>query len=117
MVKKTKKKQKTINPKNNDNQCFQFVVTAALNDEQIKSHSERRTKVKPFTEQCNWKEIDFPSNKKDWKRFELNNKSVAFNILFVSHNNQTHKNQEILLVITNGEKWHYIAVNKLFALL
>ena len=36
--------------------------------------------------QLAWKEIDFPSHSKDWKKFEPNNKSIAFNILYVSHN-------------------------------
>ena len=68
------------------------------------------------------KEIDFPSNKRDWKKFELNNKSIALNILYVPHNtenirhackskyNLEHENQVILLMITDGEKWHYLAV-------
>ena len=33
-----------------------------------------------FIDQHNWKEIDNPSYEKDWKKFELNNKSNAFNI-------------------------------------
>ena len=27
----------------------------------------------------NWKEINFPSHKKDWKKFESGNKSIALN--------------------------------------
>ena len=30
-----KNKKTTINPKNNDDKCFQYALTAALNDEQI----------------------------------------------------------------------------------
>ena len=30
--------------------------------------------------------IDFPSQGKDWKKFELNNKSIALNILHVPYN-------------------------------
>ena len=40
--------------------------------------------MKPY--QYNWKEIDFPSHRKDWNKFELNNESIALNILYVSHN-------------------------------
>ena len=43
-------------------------------------------KTKPFSDQYNWKEIDFPSHKKGWKKFELNNKSMVLNILFLSYN-------------------------------
>ena len=48
--------------------------------------------MKPFVDQYNWKKISFPSNKKDWKKFELNNKSIALNILFVSHNSEEIRN-------------------------
>ena len=80
-----KNKKATINPKNNDNKCFQYALTVALNYEQIKSHPERISKIKPFIDQYNWKEIDFPSHSKDWKKFKLNNKSIAPNIFYVPH--------------------------------
>ena len=91
--------------------------TVALSYEQIKSHPERISKIKPFIDQYNWKEIDFPSHKKDWKKFESNNKSIALNLLHVPHNtekmrhaykskyNLNRKNQEILLMITDDKKW------------
>ena len=80
-----KNKKATINPKNNDDRCFQCAVALALNHEQIKSHPERISSMKPFIDQYNWKEIDFSSHKKDWKKFESNNKSTALNILYVLH--------------------------------
>ena len=40
----------------------------------------------------NWKDIDFPSTSKDWKKFELNNE-VALNILYVPHNTKKNKNR------------------------
>ena len=63
----------------------------------------------------------------DWKKFE-SNKSIALNILYGPHNaekirhaykskyNLTRENQVILLMITDGEKWHYLAVKSLSAL-
>ena len=69
----------------------------------------------PFTDQYNWKEINFPSHKNDWKRFESNNKSIALNILFVpykskeirhpykSKHNLNRENQQILLMITDDK--------------
>ena len=71
---------------------------------------------------------EFPSNKKDWKKLELNNKSIALNILYLPYNaeeirlayrwkhNVNCKNQIILLMITDGEKWHYLSVKTLSAL-
>ena len=125
MVKKQKSNNKS---KNKDGKCFQYALTVALNYGQIKDHPERISKIKPFTDQYNWKEIDFPSHGKDWKKFESNNKSTALNILYVPYNTEkirhaykskyhlTRKNQVILLIIADGKKWHYLAVKSLSAL-
>ena len=75
-----KNKKATINSTNNDGKCFQYAVTVALNYEQIKKDPQRISKIKPFIEQYDWKEIDFPSHKRDWKKFKLNNKLIALNI-------------------------------------
>ena len=62
-----KNKKATINPKNNDNKYFQYVLAVALNYEQIKKDPQRISKIKPFIDQYNWKEISFPSPKKTGK--------------------------------------------------
>ena len=123
-----KDKRSTINPKNNDDKCFQYAVTLALNFDKIKKDPQRISKIKPFIDQYNWKDIDFPSTSKDWKKFELNNK-IALNILYVPHNtrkvniayksknNLTCDKQVILLMITDSEKWHYLTVKNLLGLL
>ena len=80
-----KDKKSTINPKNNDYKCFQYAVTLALNLDKINGHPQRISKIKPFIEEYNWKDIDFPSTSKDWEKIELNNE-VALNILYVPHN-------------------------------
>ena len=78
-------------------------------------------------EQYNWKDIYFPSTSKDWSKFELNNE-IALNILYVSHtkkieiaykskHNSTREKQVILLMISNGENWHYLTGKNLFRLL
>ena len=112
----------TINPKNKDNKCFQYSITVALNHQNIENHPERISNIKPFINQYNWEGIDFPAGIKDWKKFERNNKKIALNILFPPHNettinpaykskyNRKRENQVVLLMITNGEKWHYIAL-------
>ena len=50
-------KKAIINPKNNDDKCFQYALTVALNYEQIKNHPERISKIKPFINNYNWKKI------------------------------------------------------------
>ena len=124
-----KDKKCTINQKNNDNKCFQYATTLALNFNNIDKHHQRISKIKPFIDNYNWNDINFPTAKKDWNRFELNNKDVALNILYVPFNtkkieiaykskyNLIRDNQIILLVISNGENWHYLAVKSLSRLL
>ena len=84
----------------------------ALNHQNIEIDHQRVSKIKPFIGQYNWKDIDFPSGRKDWKKFEQNNKKIAFKVLFVPHNtkqirlahkskyNHKRANQVILLMIT-----------------
>ena len=60
-----KNKKATISRKNNDDQCFQYALTVALIHDQIKKDPQRISKIKPFTDQYNWKEINFPSHSKD----------------------------------------------------
>ena len=124
-----KEKKSTTNSKNNDYKCFQYAVTIALNRDKINKHPQRISEIKPFIDQYNWNNIDFPSTSKDWKKLELNNKSSALNILYVPYNsrkmhlaykskhNLTHEKQVIPLMITDGEKWHYLAVTRLSGLL
>ena len=66
-----KDKKSTINLKNNDHKCFQYAVTLALNLDKINNNPERISKIKPFIEQYNWKEIGFPSTSKDWKKIRI----------------------------------------------
>ena len=126
--KRLKDKKSTINPKNNDDKCFQYAVTLALNLDKIKKDPQRVSKIKPYIEKYNWEDIDFPFTSKDWKKFECNNE-VALNILYVpyntkkiniaykSKNNLTQERQIILLMISDGQKWHYLVVKNLSGLL
>ena len=123
-----KDKKSTINPRNNDHKCFQYAVALALNLGKIKKDLQRISKIKPFIDQYNWKDKDFPCTSKDWKKFELNNE-IALNILYVPYNtrkihviyksmhNLTWDKQVILLMISNGENWHYLTVKNLPGLL
>ena len=116
-------KRTAINPKNlSDNKCFQYSVTVALHHQDIENHPERITNIGPHIGLYNWEGMEFPAGIKHWKRFERNNKTITLNILFVPHEkmkkkinlanklkyNRKCENQVVLLMITNGEKWHYI---------
>ena len=116
-------KKATITTKNEkDYKCLQYALTVALNHQKIESHPDRISNIESFINQYNWKDIDFPSHQKDWKKFEQNNKTIALNILFVPHNTKTirlpykskynrkRENQVVLLMIINGKKWYYLAL-------
>ena len=123
------KDKKCINQKNNDNKCFQYAATLALNINSINKHHQRISKIKPFIDNYNWNDINFSAAKKDWNKFEVNNKNIALNILYVPYNtkkveiaykskyNLIRDNQIILLMISNGENWHYLVVKSLSGLL
>ena len=65
----------------------------------------------------------------DYKKFEQNDKKIALNILYVPHNtreirpariskyNFKSDNQVVLLMITDNEKWPYLAVKNISMLL
>ena len=120
-----KDKKCCINKKNTDNKCFQYAATLALNFNNIDRNPQRISKIKPFIDNYNWKNINFPAAKKDWNKFEINNKNAALNILYVPFNtkkveiaykskyNLIRDNQIILLMMSNGENWHYLAVRSL----
>ena len=58
----------------------------------------------------------------DWKKFEQNNKTISQNISSVPHNakaiwlaykskyNHKHESKVVLLMITNGKRWHYLGL-------
>ena len=107
--------------------CFVYSIVVALNHQNIRNHPEKTTNINPFINQYNWKDIELTARIKDWKKFEKNNETITINVLQVPHNeknithvyklkhNHTRKNQVVLLMITDGKKWHYIAlkVNKM----
>ena len=95
----------------NEDKCFQNDLNNSLDYQRIKKTPQRISKLKSYINQYNWKDIKFPSDKVDWKKFEQNNKEIALNVLFVPHNkkevepaytskyNYKRKKQVILLQI------------------
>ena len=121
-------KKATIDPKNDkgeDNYCFMYAVTVALNHNEIGAPPERINKILPYIQKYNWNRINFPSQRKDSERLEKDNTDIALSILSVPHNkktiklrykskyNRTRLNQVVLLMITDGVKWHYLALKSI----
>ena len=90
----------------------------------IKKALQRLSKIRSCIEKCDWKGINFPTGLKEQKMFETNNKTITLYVFFlasngglekirpayISEHNSEHKHLVIFEVITDGEKWYYIAV-------
>ena len=83
------KKKAIINPKNeNDEECFKWAVTAALNYEKIKNHPERISKLEKYSEKYNWNGLEFPMEINKIYKFEKGNPDIAVNVLSINGNEQ-----------------------------
>ena len=58
-----KNKKGTINPENNDDNCFQYALTTALDCQSIGKNPQKISKIKPFINQYDLKGINFHTNK------------------------------------------------------
>ena len=118
-----KNKKCTINPQNKDNKCFQCFIIVSLYHKEIKYNPERISRIRLFINNLNWENINFLPEEQDYETFEMNNKSIALNILQVnehkishfykSDSNKTREKQVILLMIYDNEKQDYLAVKRL----
>ena len=124
-----KNKKGRINPKNEDDKRIIYAIIASLHHHEIDSHAERISKLKFYINDYNWHGLEFPAKPKGWKKLKENNKSIILNILFVpngtkdirlaykSKYNGEREEKAMLLMIGDGEKWHYLAVKNLPGLL
>ena len=47
---------------------FSILLAVALNHQNIGKNPQGISESKPFIDQCNCNEIDFPSHSKDWEK-------------------------------------------------
>ena len=59
------KKKAIINPQNNDEECFKWVVITALEWTEINSHPERVSNLRKFVDNYDWSGLRFPASIKD----------------------------------------------------
>ena len=116
------KKEAINNNDNNNNNDFQNALDDALNYQNIEKDPQRISKLKHNINQYNWKGIKFPAGPEELIKFERNNKTIALNMLFINYNAKTIRvayrseqnnkcqKQAIFLMISDGNKWHYLAV-------
>ena len=76
------KKKAIINPCNEDQECFKWLVIAASKWGDIDSHPERISKLKRFEADFDWSGIGFPVSIKDIKKFEFRNQ-ISINLLAI----------------------------------
>ena len=107
-------KKARINPENQDDKCFQYAPTIALNFEEIASHPEIVSNIIPFTYKYNWERVNHPSKIDDWKSlrkiiqqlfliFCITMKKKYFQLI-LQNITQPVKKEIILLTITNEEE-------------
>ena len=88
----------------------------------------RVSKIKPYVNNLNWENTNFPPQEEDYEQLEMNNKSIALNILQINNNkkishyyksdfNKIRENKVILLMLTDYDNQHYLFVKSLSLLL
>ena len=116
---KIKNKGAVINPKNEDNQCFKWCVTRALNP--VDKNPNRITKELIEQEKrLNWSGLNFPVDLKQIKIFEKNNPDISINVfgyegeVYPLKISKIKKRSNIdLLLISDEVKQHYCLIKNL----
>ena len=80
-----KAKRAMLNPKSNDIKSFQYSITLSLYYKEICNNFNRITKIKPYINNFNWNNINFPPTKNDYENFEINNPEIALNIYQINN--------------------------------
>ena len=120
-----KSKRAIQNPRNNDDKSFQYSITLSSYHEQIGKNYNRVPNIKPYVNNFNWEEFNFPPTHQDYGNIEINNNSIALNILQINDQEEinylyksklsdTRKNKVNLLLLENK---HYTSVKNLKSLL
>ena len=113
-------KKAIINMKNEDDECFKWCVTRALNP--VVDHAERVSEIlRVQAKKLNWTGLKFPLAVKDISRFEILNPGLAVNVYMYEKqikplrvsNVDSNKPRIHLLLISAGEKQHYCLIKNL----
>jgi len=108
---------------NEDDQCFKWSVTRALNPKDKNSEKVDDDLIEQAKE-LNWKGINFPASWKDINKFETNNPTISVNVFGyekdvypLNISNYKRETEVNLLLIDNGEKQHYCLIKDINSLL
>ena len=113
-----------MNPQNEDEECFKWAVITTLKWTDIKSHPECMSNLRKFAYNYDWSGLKFPASIKDISMFETNN-NFSVNVLvtegkdiYICRKTTYRCDWEInLMLISEGDRWHYTAIKSLSRLL
>ena len=115
------RKKAIINPHNNNEECFKWVVITAENVGM--KDPQRVSNLRKFTNNYDWSGLKFPGAIKNINVFEMNN-DISINVLSAENKDiyiyrkGTRRDCEInLLMISEGGIRHYTAIKSLSRLL
>ena len=118
-------KKAIINLKNEDDECFKWVITRALN--LVEKNSKRiEKKLREKSEVLNWDGLKFPVNLSDINKFENHNYSISVDVFGykklvyafrISKHNFNRESTVNLLLISDDTKQHYCWIEDISKLL
>ena len=130
------KKQALINLKNDDQQCFKWAVTRAINP--VEKNAERiDKKLRAKADTLNWNGITFPTPLSEIDKFERNNPTISVNVagfaekgscrdakyentvypLRKGHHSGREHHVDLLLFSGDAETKHYCVIKNMSTLL
>ena len=116
-------KKVTINPLNEDQECFKWAVIVASRWEDIDRNPQRISKLKKFEVDFDWSGIGFPVSFRDIKGFEFR-KQISINILaiegrqiYICRKGGNYKHAINLMLIMESNRKHYVMIKSLSRLL
>ena len=105
------RKKAMINPKNEDQECFNWAVITASRWEEINNNKD-----------FNWSGIGFPGSFKDISKFEFRNQ-ISINLaiegkqIYICRKGGNHERIINLMIISENNRKHYVAIKSLSRLL
>ena len=116
-------KKAKINPKNADQECFKWVVIAALRWGEIDRDPQRISKLKRFKADFDWTGIGFSVSFRDIKGFEFRNRISIYILaiedrqIYICRKGGNYQRAINLMLITENNRKHYVAIKSLSRLL
>ena len=118
-------KKAIINLNNEDDECFKWTITRALNP--VKIHPEGiDKKLRETSKTLNWEKLKFPVKFSDINKFEKHISSISVNLfgyeklvypLRISEHNYKRESTVNLLLISDDTKQHYCWIKDISKLL